>query len=116
GLYGSGHAVAVGSGAGVMEVVSQEFVFVIPADGYKALVRVVPRMVAASADVGHLVFAAGGRDEVISICAGAVAGIVRQGHVREDVLRHLAQAIGGDHVAGEERTGAAGDDGVGVED
>ena len=75
---------------------------------------VVPGLIAACADVGHLVLTAGGRDEVVGVGAGAIAGVIRQRHVGEDVLRDLAQAVGGNHVAGEERAGAAGHDGVGV--
>src|SRR5205085_7052187 len=70
------HAVLIRAGAGVMEIVAGELVFVIPADGDEALVAVAPGVVAASADVGHFVLPAGGGHEIVRVGAGAIAGVV----------------------------------------
>ena len=101
-LQGTRHAVLVGAGGGIMEIVAAQLVFVVPAHRHHALVVVVPALIAASADVRHLILAAGGRREIVGIRAGAIAGRIGQRHVGQDALRHLTQLVGGDLHAGVE--------------
>ena len=93
---------------GIPEIIVTQLVFVIPANGGEGLLRVIPGLVAARHNIGHLVLAGGVRHEIVGVGAGPIAGGIRQRDVSQDVLRDLAQAVAGDRHHRKQRPAALG--------